>query len=145
MSLSPHVEREILSALIDGELSPDERRWVHEHLQGCDDCRDALEEFGHIHGLVGELPRLVAPLAFVSGALEKPRPDPRSVAQRFFSGRRRAAIIAIAAVSAAISLAGLVTPPESSEPPVGALIEEHIGVHGDQGPGADVLTAVGNR
>ena len=73
-----HVEREILSALVDGELTVEERRFVHEHLQQCDPCREAAEEFAHIHGLVGELPQLVAPESFVSDAL-RPRQVSRVV------------------------------------------------------------------
>lgn len=64
-----HVEREILSALIDGELSGEEQRFVNEHLRQCDACRDALEEFAHVHGMVENLPPLVAPESFVAAAM----------------------------------------------------------------------------
>jgi anti-sigma factor RsiW len=142
VSFSPHVEREILSAMIDGELSADERRFVHDHLQECAECREAVEEFGHVHGLVGELPRLVAPIAFLNDVLQPPAPDVRSVASKAFSGRRRWVAVGLAAAAAAITLAGLVVPPQAEEPPVAVYIERHVGVHSNEETGAQVLTAV---
>lgn len=141
-----HVEREILSALIDGELDADERRYVHEHLQECSACREAAEEFGHIQGIVGELPRLVAPAAFVSDVMEpRRRPDARTIASTVWSGKRRWVIAGSAVVATAITLAGLVTPPERSEPPVDVFIERHVSVHTGVEPGAHVLIAVNGR
>ncbi|HYZ91622.1 MAG TPA: zf-HC2 domain-containing protein, partial [Actinomycetota bacterium] len=98
-----HVEREILSALIDGELDLEERRFVHEHLQECDACREASEEFAHIHGMVGELPRLIAPESFVSAAL-RPRTHSRagSVARWALGGRRRWFVAGFAAAAAGV-------------------------------------------
>ncbi|MEX2394169.1 MAG: zf-HC2 domain-containing protein [Actinomycetota bacterium] len=145
MSFSPNVEREILSAFLDGELSADERRWVHEHLQGCADCREAVDEFGQIHGLVGELPRLIAPVAFLNEVLQQPETDVRRAATKAFSGKRRVVAISLAAAAVAITLAGLVVPPEAEEPPVTVYIERHVGVHSNEESGAQVLTAVGGR
>lgn len=137
-----HVEREILSALTDGELSPDERRFVHEHLQQCSDCREAAEEFAHIHGLVGKLPTLIAPEAFVSRALSTRR---QSLAARLWRGRRRWVVGGLAAAALAISLGGLVAPQPSSEPPVDRLIERHVSVHTGTETGGQVLFAVNSR
>ncbi len=140
-----HVEREILSALIDGELSVEERRFVHEHLQQCDACREASEEFAHIHGMVGELPRLIAPEAFVSAAL---RPAQRSragsMASWLISGRRRWFVAGVAATATAVTLAGLAAPQQASEPPVDRFIARHVTVHSDSGAG-QVLFAVNSR
>src|SRR5687767_10611355 len=114
-----HVEREILSAMIDGELDVEERRYVHEHLQECAACREAADEFGQIHGVVGELPRLVAPAAFVSDVMQpRRRRDVRSVAGVLLSGRKRWIAVGSAVVAIGITLAGLVAPPPRSEPPV---------------------------
>ena len=138
-----HVEREILSALIDGELDADERRYVHEHLQECAPCREAAEEFGHIHGVVGELPRLIAPAAFVSDVMEpRRRRSVRSIASSLVSGKRRWVAVASAAAAIGITLAGLVSQPERSEPPVDVFIERHVSVHTDVEPGAQVLISV---
>ena len=145
--MSRHVEREILSALIDGELTADERRMVHEHLQGCADCREIVEEFGQIHGMVTELPRLVAPVAFVSEVLEGPDPkDARSPWSRALGGRlRRRAIVATAAAAIAVTLAGLVTPPQGEQPDVAQLVDRHVSVHSGVEPGAQVLVGVNGR
>ena len=138
-----HVEREILSALIDGELDVEERRYVHEHLQECAACREASEEFGHIHGVVGELPRLVAPAAFVSRVMEPRRsPSVRSIGAALMSGRRRWAIVGSAVAAIAITVAGLVAEPARTEPPVDVFIERHVNVHTDVEAGAQVLISV---
>ncbi len=130
-----HVEREILSALIDGELAADERRFVHEHLQTCADCREVYDEFTHIHGMVVELPRLVAPESFVSEAL---RPAPRSL----LSGRRKWIAGGLAAGAVAITVAGLFVPERSSTPPVDAFLERHVSMHAGVESGGQVLFAV---
>ncbi len=141
-----HVEREILSALVDGELRPDERRLVHEHLQECADCRDIADELGHVQGLVGELPRLVAPVSFVSDVMQPARrPRARALPSRAFSGRRRWIAAGVAAAAVATTLAGLVVPPEASEPPVDAYIERHVSVYPGVESGAGVLFAVPDR
>ena len=141
-----HVEREILSALIDGELDPDERRFVHEHLQACADCREIADELSHVHGLVGKLPRLVAPVSFVSDVLEPPKVSaPRQVASVALRGRRRWIAVGAAAAALGITLAGLVTPAPAEEPPVDALIERHVSVHSDVETGAQVLLGTRGR
>src|SRR4051812_40146377 len=107
-----HVEREILSALIDGELSPDERRFVHEHLAECADCREVYDEFTHIHGMVVELPRLVAPEAFVSDAL-RPRRRAGSILLR---GKRKWVAGGLAVGAIGVTLAGLFVPERATQP-----------------------------
>jgi anti-sigma factor RsiW len=144
--MSRHVEREILSAMIDGELEADQRRAVHEHLQTCAACRETVEEFTQIHGLMGRLPRLVAPESFVSTVLERPS---RSVATRVatvaFGGRRRWAAIGVAVTAIGISIAGLFVSPPAEEPPVNAFIDRHVSTHSGVEPGAQVLFGVVRR
>lgn len=141
-----HVEREILSALVDGELSPDERRFVHEHLQQCAACREAADEFAHLHGLVGELPKLVAPESFVSAAL-RPRERSRtaSVATWPTRGKRRWFLAGAAAAGIVVTLAGLAAPPPAAEPPVDRYIARHVSVHSGVEAGGQVLFAVNGR
>ena len=51
-----HLDTELLSAYIDDELSPDDRRQVEEHLSSCEVCRREFEELRGISALVRELP-----------------------------------------------------------------------------------------
>ena len=140
-----HVEREILSALLDGELDASERKFVHEHLQECDACREAAVEFGAVKGVMGNLPRLVAPESFVSGALERRRTPARDAAAAVVSGKRRWVIGGAAAAAVAITLAGLVTPRPSSPPPIDMYVARHISVSDGVDDGGQVLFAVHGR
>lgn len=144
MSFYPrHVEREILSALIDGELDAAQRREVHEHLQECTACREAMDEFSHVHGLVGELPRLIAPESFVSVALRPPRASlARTTASSLLAGRRKWAAAGIVGAALAITLGGLATPAPAEQPPVGAFIDRHVSVHSGIENTGHVLFAV---
>ena len=137
-----HVEREILSALIDGELSPQARRFVHEHLQTCAACREAADEFGHIQGMVGELPRFVAPESVVSNALRSPRP---SIGQRLFGGKRKFVAGGLAVSAIGITVAGLFVPERATTPPVDVFFERQVSLHAGEESGAQVLFAVNNR
>jgi anti-sigma factor RsiW len=130
-----HVEREILSALIDGELPSDERRFVHEHLQACAECREVYDEFTHIHGMVVELPRLVAPESFVSAALQPPKAP-------LLSGKRKWIAGGLAAGAIGITVAGLVVPERTQAPPVDVFLERHVSLHEGVESGGQVLFAV---
>jgi anti-sigma factor RsiW len=141
-----HVEREILSALIDGELEASERRLVHEHLQTCVECREIVEEFSQIHGLVEKLPRLVAPEAFVSDVLVPPRQAVHRVAvDTAFRGRRRWVTIGVVSAAAAMTLAGLLTPAPTDPLPVDAFVDRHVSVHSGVEPGSQILFTVNGR
>ncbi len=144
MSFYPrHVEREILSALIDGELDAAQRREVHDHLQECAPCREAMDEFSHIHGLVGELPRLIAPESFVSVAL-RPRESRglRTATTALLAGRRKWVAASIAVAALGITFGGLATPAPAAQAPVGAFIDRHVSVHSGVETAGHVLFAV---
>src|SRR4030042_3269505 len=43
-----HYNDEMLSAYANDELSPEQRKYVEEHIQGCTDCRKKLNYFKEI-------------------------------------------------------------------------------------------------
>jgi anti-sigma factor RsiW len=53
--VSGHVQ-DLLSAYLDGELSPPERGMVEAHLAACEDCSARLEDFAAVDGALRELP-----------------------------------------------------------------------------------------
>src|SRR5918999_4246292 len=138
-----HVEREILSALLDGELDPNERRFVHQHLQECDACRELADELGAIKGIVGDLPRLVAPESFVSGALERREASAlQRTAAAVVRGKRRWVLGGAALAAIGLTLAGLAAPPPAAAPPVDVYVARHISVSNGVDDGGQVLFAV---
>jgi len=50
-----------LSAYVDGELSPDERREVDAHLPTCVECREELARLRQVKHLIGRLPEREPP------------------------------------------------------------------------------------
>ncbi len=53
--MSGHVQ-DLLSAYLDGELSPPERGMVEAHLAACEDCSTRLEDFAAVDGALRALP-----------------------------------------------------------------------------------------
>lgn len=138
-----HVEREILSALLDGELDAGERKFVHDHLAECDACREAAVEFGAVKGIVGDLPRLIAPEAFVSGAFDRTRSS--RVAATVLHGRTKWVLVAAAAAAIGITLGGLAVPRPATQPPIDVYLARHISVSDGVDDGGQVLFAVHPR
>jgi len=140
-----HIEREILSALLDGELDPAERKFVHDHLQECEACREAAVEFGAVKGIVEELPRLVAPESFVSGALDRRSSRWHGIVAAAVRGRIRWVIAAVAAAAVGVTLGGLVAPRPATQPPIDVYMARHISVSNGVDDGGQVLFAVHGR
>lgn len=141
MNPPEHVGRDVLSALVDGECGPEERKWAHDHIASCDECRRAASAFSSVQGLVGGLPPLVAPQDFVASVL-----DVRGGAVRsMFRGWRGRVAVAAACLGVAVSLAGLAVPPERAEPPVSVFMTRHVGVNDASGEGGQLLFAVPGR
>ncbi len=59
-----HVNVELLSAFLDGQVSQAERGLVEAHLSGCAVCREELESLRRTVALVQALPRVRVPRAF---------------------------------------------------------------------------------
>lgn len=75
---------EALSALLDGELPPDERRAVETHLAACPSCARHLRELGAVDALARDLPAAAAPDGYMETL-------PGRVRRRIRADRPRAA------------------------------------------------------
>lgn len=136
----PHV----LSALVDGECGPEERRFVHEHLQECPPCRRLVSEFSTVRRLVGGLERRGAPESLVRGALVRPR-DMRELVRSALRGRRRYVALGAAAAAVVVSLGGLASPADQNEPPVDVFVARHASVSAGNHMAGQVIFAVTGR
>jgi anti-sigma factor RsiW len=92
--------RELLSALVDEELSVEQTRELRAHLAGCADCRRELEALRSTVALVRSVPPVRAPIGFVDRVLAAARPTPwyRRLARRLFVPLRIKVPIEAAAV-----------------------------------------------
>ena len=70
--MSGHV-LDLLSAYLDGELSPPERGMVEAHLAACEDCAARLEDFAAIDGAARDLP-VEAPADYFDTFADRLRP-----------------------------------------------------------------------
>ncbi len=91
---------DLLSAYLDGEVTPDERRVVETHLPGCGECRTEIDELSGARAAVRSLPMMDLPPGLL------PEPEPVAVVRRFPS---RPIAWAAAAVAAGLLAVGLMT------------------------------------
>ncbi len=101
--------KELLSALLDGELSEAERETALAHLDACEDCRAYFAELNAMRAALEELDEYDAPEGFAEGVMERVRkegakkvPDRREPVR---SRRPRRAWGALAACAAVVVLA----------------------------------------
>lgn len=114
MSTSPHPG-DLLSALLDGELTPRKEQGVRAHLEGCPDCRREL-------GLIGEARKLVRDLP--------PVDPPFGLFERMLRSRNRWARAGVAALAggavASVAVLALAAPREPHVAPhVAQLVDAH--------------------
>jgi anti-sigma factor RsiW len=97
---------ELLSAYLDGELSPSEMRQMLDHMSRCGSCAGDLERLQRVRSGVRSLPVLELP----PGRIEEARPQvvPLHRNRGLWVGAA-AAVVAIV-----ITLAALLTPPPSA-------------------------------
>lgn len=92
---------DLLSAYLDGEASPSDRRLVDEHLAGCASCGDGLRDLAVARDAVRSLPML--------------EPS-RALGRRAFERARRPSVAwALSGFAAAMLALGLVFIPEEPE------------------------------
>jgi anti-sigma factor RsiW len=114
MSTAAHPG-DLLSALVDGELTPGEQEGVQAHLSTCEQCRRELRLIGEGRTLVRDLPPVDAPFGFYERML---RPRHRWA---------RAGVAALAVGAAAsVGIMGMVAPREAAvSPHVAQLVDAH--------------------
>jgi anti-sigma factor RsiW len=118
---------DLVSAFLDGELTPSERAEADAHLAGCPACRAELASTASMRALMRGLPPVEPPVGFMDLALR--------------SHRRRRPAAALAAAAAVAAVVGMALTPRSDEvaPPVGRLVEAHATAT----PGGDPVSNLG--
>ena len=115
---------ELLSAYLDGEVSPEERALVEEQLEQSSEWRAVLTEVRETRALVCALPERDAPDGFWSGVLDD-APAPVSLDSRRTRRGRVAGWIAGAAAAAAIAAVVFVPRESEVKPRVATLVTSH--------------------
>jgi anti-sigma factor RsiW len=115
---------ELLSALVDGELGPDDQAWAEAHLAGCPACRAERDQLAQLRQVVRDLPVLDLPpplwVQIMRGGRRKARP---------------AAWVGAAAAAAAVALIGLAATPTQHNhvtPQMAHLVQVHAASSGSE-------------
>ncbi len=114
MSASPHPA-DLLSALLDGELTPTEEQGLRAHLDGCPECRRELQYVSEARTLVRDLPAVDPPFGLY---------------ERMLRPRHRWARAGVAALvgAAAVSL-GVIASAAPREPSVSPHVAQLVNAH----------------
>ena len=139
-----HLDPDLLSALVDGEVGVEERRDAHAHLQECASCRQTLESYGAVRRMVADLPRLAAPESIVAAALA-PETGAAAFVRRTFRGPRRYVAAGLAAAALAVTVAGVAVPADEQRAPVDVFVARHAGVSAGNSVSGQVIFAVTGR
>ena len=91
---------EVVSAYLDGELPPLERRRAESHLAGCDLCRDELTDMMFVRARLRALPMLELPPELTSKA---PAASPIYRRAKMLMGAAAAAVTIVVALAAMAS------------------------------------------
>ena len=120
--MSEHLG-DVLSGLLDGELSPSAEGSARRHLASCEQCSAHLEDVRTARAWVRALPAAEPPFGF----LERLVLDPAVTAGPRAWGSRRVALAALAgSAAAAVGLLGLAPPRDTPvSPSVGRFVEAH--------------------
>lgn len=115
---------DLLSALLDGELAPQEHAVALEHLATCRECSTELNQVSAARAWVRALPPVEPPLGFIDRLIREQ--EDLTVPVPWL--RRGWAAVAALALSAAagIGILGLASPRDPPvNPQVGQLVETH--------------------
>src|SRR5437016_3686912 len=122
---------DLLSAVLDGELTPAAGIAAEAHVEGCADCAHELALAGEARTLLRSLPPVEPPASFYPSLLAGRR-------------RRRAVAALVGAALAGVAIVGLRAPqPSSVTPPVNQLVEDHAATASVAGDPVSELVPVG--
>lgn len=93
---------ELLSARLDGALTPEEERELEEHLAACPDCRAVGAQLSALQGAFPELEEVPAPEGFTRGVMERIRTEESE--KKVLSLFKRPQIRALAGLAACLVL-----------------------------------------
>jgi anti-sigma factor RsiW len=125
---------DLLSAYLDGELRPDERSRVADHLQACGLCRTEVEEISEARAAVRSLPTLELPVVLMPAEAVR-------IAERERLGWRITAAAAAVAVVGVLGAFTLSSPePQQITPP--QLAQVHLARSNGTGLGASGMAAL---
>lgn len=109
--------RELISARLDGELSPEEARDLEAHLEQCGDCAAFLQELEHLQALAQESPSASMP-SDVQRAILRQTSQRATWLRRIFTGHYRIPrpVVWAAAAALLVLAADVVRSPRGTEP-----------------------------
>lgn len=70
MEMNNQCDQDIISAAVDGELSPDDMAQFEKHIKSCQTCRDEYQECKQLSLLYGSLPKAQMPDGFAEDILK---------------------------------------------------------------------------
>lgn len=120
--LPPDDWRDLLSALLDGELAPDEEERVRDLVATSPEAQDELAELARVRTLVRDLPAVDPPFGFYERLLRSPTAPP---ARRAFTWAKAGGALAVAA-AAVVVIVGVTPATDRIVPPVEAYAARHL-------------------
>ena len=113
---------ELISARLDGELSPFEEKRLEAHLAQCAPCRELADQLADLHDAMSELPRLPVPDGLtqqIAAAVAADKVTPISAKKKSRTWRSLASLAAVLALAVVgTGLYRYLTPAAPAEPAV---------------------------
>jgi hypothetical protein len=127
MDRNTHLDLELISAFLDGEVSQAERARVEAHLETCEACHKELESLRYTVSLLQRLPVAPAPRTFyVTEAMLEPEPR-RDRGGQSWIGRWQALFGTVATVATLLLCVFLFQTPQTAPPEASIAMVEPAG------------------